>query len=708
MPLTATGIGSGLDVESLVSQLVLADVAPAEQRINRSEARYQAEISAYGSVKSALASFQSAAASAASSAQYLSNSASSSASNIVSASASSGAAAGTYEIEVSSLASTQSLSSATFDATTDAVGEGTLTITLGASTYLDATDPTNPDTISSFSAKAGATAVDVVIDSSNNTLSGLRDAINAADAGVNASIVNDGQGYRLVLQSKETGAENGFNITVNDSDGNATDTNGLSRFAFFRAEDGSSTTNLDHNKAANNATLSINGLDVTSASNSVSTALEGVTLSLKEKTVADSPVTITVARDTSKARTALESFVGQFNELTETLNALTEYNAEAEQGSLLTGDATLRTLARTVRAYLNTSVSNGGNYSTLAELGVTTKVLDGTLQIDGTKLQKVLDEDPSDIARVLAAFGTPSNNSVRFISGSSATVEGTYSVSVTETPVSAGYWVAGAVLGAGAADADPSFNGNGNDAQFTISIDALGTQSINIGENYQITNNGTFDQDESDALATAIQQKIDDAFGVTPGATSITTVTFEAGVLKITSATSGLASSISVTPTAGFETGNTLLGIDGGTSTAGTSTLGYFINGEAASESDSILTGAVGTDVEGLQLEILGNATGDLGTISFSRGIAVQVDSLISGLLASDGLIEARVDGLNSSVKDLESQRDALELRANALEKRYRAQFNGLETLIAQLNTTQTYLSQALSGFVEPNTTLRK
>jgi flagellar hook-associated protein 2 len=81
---------------------------------------------------------------------------------------------------------------------------------------------------------------------------------------------------------------------------------------------------------------------------------------------------------------------------------------------------------------------------------------------------------------------------------------------------------------------------------------------------------------------------------------------------------------------------------------------------------------------------------------------------LISGLLASDGLIEARVDGLNSSVKDLESQRDALELRANALEKRYRAQFNGLETLIAQLNTTQTYLNQALSGFVEPNTTLRK
>jgi flagellar hook-associated protein 2 len=150
------------------------------------------------------------------------------------------------------------------------------------------------------------------------------------------------------------------------------------------------------------------------------------------------------------------------------------------------------------------------------------------------------------------------------------------------------------------------------------------------------------------------------------------------------------------------------LGITSGTTTVGTSTYGYTINGEAASESDGVITGAVGTDVEGLQIEILGNATGDLGTISFSRGIAVQVNSLITDLLASDGLIEARLDGLNSSVKDLSSQRDALELRANALEKRYRNQFNGLETLIAQLNTTQTYLSQALSGFVEPNTTLRK
>jgi flagellar hook-associated protein 2 len=688
MPLTATGIGSGLDVESLVSQLVLADIQPTEQRINRSEAKYQAEISAYGVVKSALASFQSAASSAASPSQYRSNSATTSLSSAITATATSTAVEGAYEVEISSLASSQSLASIAFTATSDVVGTGTLTLSIGTSTYNSGTD-----TVDAFVAKSGVSSVDITIDGTNNTLAGVRDAINAAGAGVTASIINDGSGYRLVLKSDSTGAENAVNISVADTgDSDNTDANGLSRLAF-----NTSVTNLDQTKAASNASLTINGLAVSSASNSVADAVEGVTFTLKETT--ESPVTITVARDTAKAKAGLEGFVNQFNELTKTLNSLTDYNADAEQGSLLTGDATLRTLARTIRNYLNTSVSNGGSYSTLAELGVTTKVLDGTLEIDSTKLQKVLDEDPTDIARVLAAFGTPSNSNVRFLAGTSATQEGTYSVVVSETLVDPGSWLAGAAVG------NPSFNG-GNNARFTVSIDALGSQVITINGNYDTNaNDDVLDATEEASLAADIQSAITTAFG-----SAVATVSFESGVLKITSATSGAASTVTLTADAdpAYTVGNDRLGITSGTTTVGTSTYGYTINGEAASESDGVITGAVGTDVEGLQLEILGNASGDLGTISFSRGIAVQVNSLITDLLASDGLIEARLDGLNSSVKDLISQRDALELRANALEKRYRAQFNGLETLIAQLNTTQTYLSQALSGFVEPNTTLRK
>ncbi|MGB1617008.1 MAG: flagellar filament capping protein FliD, partial [Pseudomonadales bacterium] len=101
-------------------------------------------------------------------------------------------------------------------------------------------------------------------------------------------------------------------------------------------------------------------------------------------------------------------------------------------------------------------------------------------------------------------------------------------------------------------------------------------------------------------------------------------------------------------------------------------------------------------------LKILGNATGDLGTVSFTQGLAGPLNTLITALLADDGLVDARLDGLQSSIADITSQRETLDLRAQALEKRYRGQFNGLETLISQLNTTQSFLTTALSQFVKP------
>ena len=254
MPLTATGIGSGLDVEALVSQLVLADVGPAEQRINTAEAQYQAEISAYGLVKSALSTFQNAANTASIASQYRANLTTTSSADTLSAVASEEAVEGSYEIEITSLAASQSLASKSYNATTDQVGTGTLTILIGTSTYNSTTD-----SVDAFSQKSGIAAVDVVIDSGNSTLAGVRDAINASSADVVASIVNDGTGYRLVLQSDSTGLQNAFNITVADSgDGNNTDDAGLSALAFD-----SSATNLELSKSAGDASFSINGLTVT-------------------------------------------------------------------------------------------------------------------------------------------------------------------------------------------------------------------------------------------------------------------------------------------------------------------------------------------------------------------------------------------------------------------------------------------------------------
>jgi len=251
MPITATGIGSGLDVESLVSQLVLADVQPAENRLNSSEAKYQAELTAYGSLKGALAGFQSSVASSAASSQYVGKTASTSLSDIVTATAEQSAPEGSYALEVQSLAEAQSLASSGYAATTSTVGTGTLTITLGTVTY-DA----NSGSVTGFAAKADVTPVTITIDSSNNTLSGVKDAINASDANVVASIVNDGSGYRLVLQGQDTGAENAVTITVNDTgDGDSTDAAGLSNLAFDET-----TSNVTQTNAAANSHLQLTGL----------------------------------------------------------------------------------------------------------------------------------------------------------------------------------------------------------------------------------------------------------------------------------------------------------------------------------------------------------------------------------------------------------------------------------------------------------------
>ena len=436
MPITATGIGSGLDVESLVSQLVLADIQPADNRLNRSEANYQAQLTSYGSVKSALSAFQTSVSSASSAAQYIGKQASTTLLDTITASAEPSAASGDYAIEVAALAGAQSLASGSFTATTSVVGTGTLSISLGTVTY-----DSVANSVTGFAAKANASSVSVTIDSTNNTLAGVRDAINAASADVVASIVNDGSGYRLVIQSANSGAENAVTISVTDTgDSNSTDNAGLSQLAFDQ-----SAANVTQTNAGSDAALTINGLSVASPTNTVSSAVEGVTFTLKKTTAA--PVTISVSKDTAKAKAAVEGLVNGFNTLNAELNSLTTYNTATSSGSILTGNATLRSLARTIQSSMNAAVANsGGLYSTLAELGITTKAVDGSLAVDSTRLDAILAKDPSDVAKVLASFGTPTNANVQYVSSTTATEVGTYAVASTSSSTSLGRFVFGILI----------------------------------------------------------------------------------------------------------------------------------------------------------------------------------------------------------------------------------------------------------------------
>ncbi|MDB2509485.1 flagellar filament capping protein FliD [Pseudomonadales bacterium] len=666
MPITSTGISSGLDVESLVTQLVAADIGGPARRLDSQEASYLSKVTALGSLKGAVSGFQSALTGISSGSTYQGKSASSTDAAAVGITANKGARPSNYSVSVSALATEQSLALAgtAFSSISDPVGTGTVSITDGAATTT------------------------ITVDSNNNSLAGLADAINASAVKATANIVNDGSGYRLLLTADETGLANALTIAVSsDSDGNDTDNAGLSRFA---------SANLTQTVAASDAAFTVNGLAMSSSTNLVTTAIENVSLNLKKTTTAGETVSLSIADDTSSVTASFNGFLKGYNDLMKTLNELSGYNSATGRGSVLTGDATIRTLQSNLRSLVNSQVQNYfGPQKSLADLGVTTSASDGSLSVNDAIFSGVLSNDPLDVANVLAAIGRSASPSLEFEASSIKTQEGIYSVSLTAgTPAS----ITSAVIAVNGNTLD--FSGNNKDVQFTATVDGTTSTTITLNGDYSV---GGSDSANLELLRTALQSGINAAL---PN-NQVTVAADDANLkLTISSASAGASSSISFTEVVRLGS----LGLDAGTSSTSGSDAVALMNGGAAvyDATKKTITGAVGTSVEGLAMKVVGNASGDFGNVVFSKGLGSKINDLLTGILADDGLIDARVDGLNTSVKQIADQRAALELRSSALERRYRTQFNSLETLISQLNTTQTFLTQALGGFVKPFSAVKK
>ncbi|MFT7287390.1 MAG: flagellar hook-associated protein 2, partial [Halieaceae bacterium] len=319
----ATGVGSGLDIEGLVTQLVNAERAPAENRLLQRETRLTSELSAFGTLQGALSGVQSSLSSLSSLSTFNQRSAATSNSAVLTATASADAATNNYSIEVDQLARSQSLASGSFSELTDVVGEGELSFRFGTTSYTGA-DP-GPESYDGFALNGDRASSSITIDSSNNTLQGVRDAINEAEIGVSAAIVNDGSGFRLLLSSQQTGADNSIEVQVDDTgDGGDTDTSGLSRLAFNAAAAAANggVANLTQTVAAQDASFSINGLSLASDSNTVSEALGGVNLTLTG-TTDGTPETLTVSDNSGAVRGAIEGFVNAFNNFASTAGNLT-------------------------------------------------------------------------------------------------------------------------------------------------------------------------------------------------------------------------------------------------------------------------------------------------------------------------------------------------------------------------------------------------
>lgn len=549
MGISSAGIGSGLDVNAIVTSLMGVEQKPLTA-VTKQKTDYQSQISAYGTLKSSLSTFQTAVSALSSAAKFNAQTVTSASPSVFTATSNGSATVGDYAVTVSQLAKSQKLASAGFTNTTDVVGTGTLTISFGDYAAVGNT----------FTANAAKADVIIPITSANNTLAGVRDAINAANSSVSATIINNGTSNQLVITSKDTGEVNSLKISVTgDSVGTNTDALGLSQLAYDPTLAAGSGKNMTQVQTEQNALLTVDGIAVVKASNAISDVISGVTLNLLT-TSGGSSVNVGVASNQDAVKTSVTNFVDAYNKLDTTLRNLTKYDSTGKASGVLLGDATARSVINQIKSVMTKAISSGGSITTLSQIGVAFQ-RDGQLALDSTKLTAAMTSNFSDIASLFATSAKATDSQISYSGSTSKTQAGTYAITVS-----------------------------------------------------------------------------------------------------------------SLAPLAGT------------------------INGVAATSVGNNLVGAVGDASEGLNVNVSGGAVGARGTVNFSIGYAAQLDSVITNLLGTDGILTSRTDGINSSITRLDKQAASITVRLTAIEARYRAQFTRLDTLLSSMSTTSTFLTQQIAS----------
>lgn len=362
MGITVSGMGSGLDINTLVSQLMSIERFPLT-KLEQDEAQINSKISAYGQIKSALSKLEEAANALTKTNTFSATKSSSSDTGAVTATSTSSAQIGTYSIDVTRIAKAQRL--ATSSAGAPAIAAGNLQVTVGTQSPIDIT----------------------VAD--GDTLQDVRDAINVAfkdsPDGVVAQVINNGSAEQLVLTSKKTGEPSAFKLVGSG---------GMSAFSFDPAAPGG---NLTVVQAAENALLSIDGISVTRASNTVSDVIDGVTLSLVKEGVS---ANINVEADQDVTVKAVEDMVKAYNDVIGLIKGKSAYDEKGKATGILNGDGNLRSIQGALRGAL-TYVGPADGRLMMSEAGIAFKA-DGTLSVDVAKLKTVLSDPTKDFEKLMA------------------------------------------------------------------------------------------------------------------------------------------------------------------------------------------------------------------------------------------------------------------------------------------------------------------
>ncbi len=671
--ITSPGLGSGLDIQNIVTSLVDAERKPVEARIQRQQEKIEAQLSAFGKLKSDLAAMDTALGKLKSPIFWQRHRTTSSDESIVTATASAVAAEGQYRVTVNQTAQAHAVASGTFASVNDVVGEGQITIRFGTWSYDAGGNPIG------FTADPATASQSLTIDTSNNTLAGLRDAINDAGIGVRASIVNDGSGFRLVLSSERTGAGNALEISVSDADGNDTDAAGLSRLAF-----NSGALNMIQTLAGRDAQLEVDGIAVTSPDNLVTGVIDGVTLNLKSA-APGTTVTVGVTLDDEAITEAMAGFVDAYNQFRADVREFTAFDPESGEAAPLLGDGSIRSVDNQLLRLLGRVVpglENAGIRS-LADVGLSTDKDTGQLSLDTAKFKAMLHEHPRAMQALFATRGETTDAQIRYFGATPKTQAGSYAVEVTALATQ------GRFEGASVLDFTTPIVIDANNDEFTVEVDGIRSGTIRLTQGSYAT---------GDDLAQEIQNQIN-ADAALKQAGRHVEVRYDSANARfvLTSATYGSSSQVSFVQ---VDNNSGSLGFSVADGIAGTDVAGK-INGVEAVGKGQFLIGAEGDPTEGLQVKVLGGALGPRGEVTLIRGVADRLDDLLKEMTGPGGALADKMDGLNRRLDKLGEQQRKLDDRMQRLEAMYLKKFNAMDALVARFKSTQDFLTQQLKA-LEP------
>ncbi len=530
--ISSLGAGSGLNSTSIVQQLSDVEKAPRQAQIDSKKTTIEAQISDYGVIRSALSTLQDAAKNLSDSETFNSKSASFGQSDaFIPESLDENVPVGNYSFEVIDVAQSQSISTAVAYADpTDAIGKGTLTFDFGS---WDAAEP--PTT---FTQNSDKDSVVITIDDSNNSLNGLRDAINAAEAGVVATVVNDGSGYQLLLTA-ESGQSNQLQVTAAEEVG----AEGLASFDFNQ-----SSMTMNQAQSGKDAILKVNGLEVTRSTNSIDDVIEGFNFTLA-KADPGNIVNVSISEDKAGGEQAVRDFVETFNAFLEAIEPAVGFDSEEQEDGSLKRDPAASSIQSQLRTLIASSL--GGieeGFTSLTNVGIRTE-LDGTLTINENDFSKAFDENYDLVKTLFVPQATSTSDKIQVNSAREEAVPGTYAVNITQDAETGGLIgadasatlladlaqnsTAGGYIGAASAFAATDFQTQGavtGDYGFDISVDGGDAVSIVLP---------IADYADENEIAAALQLQFDIS-------ELNATITHDGTSFVIDSSSSGTSSSIAI------------------------------------------------------------------------------------------------------------------------------------------------------------------